>query len=276
MNIMPKININGADIYYEESGHGQETVIFSHGFLMSGRMFDHQVAVLKDRFRCIAYDHRGQGRSEVTESGYDIDSITEDARVLIESLDAAPCHFVGLSMGGFVGMRLAFRYPALLQSLTLLETSADPEDANNITKYKLLNFVARWFGLRVVIGQVMPLLFGQSFMQDQARKEEKEAWRESIISGDRLGISRTLLGFVDRESVHEQCTQISVPALVIVGEEDVATPLDKARKIQAQVPESELVIIPEAGHSSPVENPEAVNAALEKFLVRQLDTSVPT
>jgi pimeloyl-ACP methyl ester carboxylesterase len=273
---MPKTNINGADIYYEEHGQGQETIVFSHGFLMNGRMFDHQVHALKDRFRCITYDHRGQGRSEVTESGYDIDSITEDAHVLIDYLDAAPCHFVGLSMGGFVGMRLAFRHPGLLKSLTLLETSADPEDANKVTKYKLLNLVARWFGLRIAVGQVMPILFGQTFLHDPAREQEKEAWRESMIATDRLGLSRTLLGFVDRESVRDECRLISLPTLIIVGEEDVATPLAKAQRIQEQIPDSELVIIPNTGHSSPVENPEAVNAALEKFLVRQLDTSLPT
>jgi pimeloyl-ACP methyl ester carboxylesterase len=93
---MPKIKVNGAEIYYEERGSGEETVVFSHGFLFNGRMFDAQVAALEDRFRCITFDHRGQGQSEVTKDGYDIDSITEDAKGLIETLDLAPCHFVGL------------------------------------------------------------------------------------------------------------------------------------------------------------------------------------
>src|SRR6185369_4898317 len=101
----------------------------------SGRMFDAQVAALESRFRCISFDHRGQGQSEVTETGYTMDELTADALALIQALGAAPCHFVGLSMGGFVGMRLAARYPALIRSLSLLETSAGPEPLFKVFKY---------------------------------------------------------------------------------------------------------------------------------------------
>lgn len=86
-------------------------LFFSHGLLMSCRMFDDQVAHFQDRYRCIVYDHRGQGQSEVTANGYDMETVYADAAALITALDAAPCHFVGLSMGGFVGMRLAAAAP---------------------------------------------------------------------------------------------------------------------------------------------------------------------
>lgn len=66
---MPRLSVNGATIYYEEHGTGPETIVFAHGLLWSGRMFDHQVNALKDRYRCIAFDFRGQGQSEVTASG---------------------------------------------------------------------------------------------------------------------------------------------------------------------------------------------------------------
>jgi pimeloyl-ACP methyl ester carboxylesterase len=264
---MPKLNVNGASIHYEERGSGEETIVFSHGFLFSGRMYDDQVAALEDRFRCITFDHRGQGQSEVTEDGYDIDSVTEDARALIEGLGCAPCHFVGLSMGGFVGMRLAFRYPGLLKSLALLETSADAEPSENLSKYKLLNFVARWFGLGIVAGQVVPIMFGQKFLNDPAREQEKKKWREIIIANDKMGVSRTLLGFVDRESVYEEIANITIPTLIIVGDQDVATVPEKSKRMHGQIPDSKLVIIPGAGHSSTIEEPAAVNQALEEFLV---------
>src|SRR5262245_2092320 len=99
---MPKVPVNGAKLYYEETGQGPETVVFAHGLLWSGRMYDAQVAALKDRYRCITFDFRGHGRSEVTRSGYDMDTLTEDAAALIATLGATPCHFVGLSLGGFV------------------------------------------------------------------------------------------------------------------------------------------------------------------------------
>lgn len=118
------MKINGAEIHCEEDGKGRETIVFAHGLLFSGRMFESQVMALKGRYRCVTFDFRGQGRSEVTASGYDMDTLAEDAAGLIEALGCAPCHFVGLSMGGFVGMRLAARRPALLKSLVLLETTA--------------------------------------------------------------------------------------------------------------------------------------------------------
>jgi 3-oxoadipate enol-lactonase len=113
---MPRITINGADLFYETQGSGPETIVFAHGLLWSGRMFDHQVGALKNRFRCITFDFRGQGKSGVTKTGYDMDSLTEDAAGLIEALQCAPCHFLGLSMGGFVGMRLAIRHPGWIKT----------------------------------------------------------------------------------------------------------------------------------------------------------------
>jgi 3-oxoadipate enol-lactonase len=124
---MPIIRVNGAALYYEEHGAGPETIVLAHGLLWSCRMFDAQVALLKEHYRCVAFDFRGQGQSEVTRSGYDMETLYEDAVALIEQLGCAPCHFLGLSMGGFIGLRLAARHPELLRSLILLETSADPE-----------------------------------------------------------------------------------------------------------------------------------------------------
>ena len=88
---MPRLCVNGATIHYEEHGTGPETIVFAHGLLWSVRMFDRQVDALKDRYRCITFDFRGQGQSEVTATGYDMDTLAADAAALIESLRCAPC-----------------------------------------------------------------------------------------------------------------------------------------------------------------------------------------
>ena len=118
---MPYIQSNGVNLYFEESGSGKETVMFSHGLLWSHRMFRAQVQHLQKRYRVIAYDHRGQGQSEFKEP-FDMDTLYEDAAALITALCEGPVHFVGLSMGGFIGIRLAARLPDLIKSLGLLET----------------------------------------------------------------------------------------------------------------------------------------------------------
>lgn len=262
---MPTITVNGAELYYEEHGDGQ-TILFAHGLLWSGQMFVQQVNAFKDRYRCITFDFRGQGRSEVTEDGYDMDTLTEDTVALIDTLECAPCHVVGLSMGGFVGMRLGIRHPDLLRSLILIETSADPEPSVNKIKYRLLSTIARRLGLELVVDRVMPIMFGETFMRDESCAALRAKWRQRLLTNDRIGITRAVEGVITRDGVYDQIHQIDVPTLIIVGEEDVATPPEKAERIHARIPESELRVIPGAGHTSTVEAPEAINAAIEAFL----------
>lgn len=263
---MPQLTVNGARLWYSDEGTGTQTIAFSHGLLLSSAMFADQIAHLKQHYRCIAYDHRGQGRSEVTAQGYDIETLTADAEALIVALDAAPCHFVGLSMGGFVGLRLAILRPGLLRSLTLIETSADPEPPENIPRYRMLNFVARWFGLRMVVGQVMPIMFGRTFLGDPARADERKLWRQRIMANDRIGITRAVNGVINRKAVIEDIKAIKTPTLIIVGEEDVATVPEKSERMHEAIAGSRLTRVACAGHSSTIEEPRAVNEALSKFL----------
>ncbi|MDM8549131.1 alpha/beta fold hydrolase [Desulfobacterales bacterium HSG2] len=263
---MPRIYVNGADIYYEEKGSGSETVVFAHGLLWSGRMFSRQVDALKNRYRCVTFDFRGQGQSGVTESGYDMDALAEDAASLIRAIGCQPCHFAGLSMGGFIGMRLAICKPDLIRSLILMETSADPESFGNKIRYRVLNLIARRFGLKPVADQVMPIMFGEKFLKDPDRAGERAVWRRRMIANDRIGITRAAQGVIDRRGVYEELHRISVPTLIIVGDQDAATVPAKSERIHARISGSKLVFIPGAGHSSTIEEPETVNTALEDFL----------
>jgi pimeloyl-ACP methyl ester carboxylesterase len=263
---MPKIKINGVNLNYTDTGSGKETILFSHGLLMSGNMFAKQIEYFSKNYRCIAYDHRGQAGSEVGQTGYDMDTLADDAAKLIEELNAGPCHFVGLSMGGFIGLRLAIHKPALLKSLTLLDTSAGAEPAESAKKYKTLNFIARWFGLRIVTSKVMPILFGKTFMRDPARSEEREYWSKHISSHDKKGITRAVSGVIERAGVYGLLSKIHIPTLVIVGDEDVATPPAKGKRIADAISGARFEIIENAGHSSSIEQPGAVNTAIEAHI----------
>ncbi|HEX2568565.1 MAG TPA: alpha/beta fold hydrolase [Polyangia bacterium] len=267
---MPHLPIHGAEIYYEDTGGSGEPIVFSHGLLWSCRMYDAQVGALRDRYRCVAYDHRGQGQSVVSPPGsapptIDMEMVTADAIALIEGLGLGRVHFCGLSMGGFVGMRIAARRPDLLRSLVLLETSADPEPAENVPRYRLLNFIARWIGLGPVATPVMRIMFSRSFLRDPGRGRERELWRARLV-GNRRDIWRAVNGVIERRGVYEELGRISAPTLVVVGEEDVATVPAKAERIHQAIAGSRLVRIPRAGHSSTIEEPEAVTAAIGGFL----------
>ncbi|HVT60609.1 MAG TPA: alpha/beta hydrolase [Thermoanaerobaculia bacterium] len=274
---MPRIRVNGADLYYEEQGKGTggEAIVFAHGLLWSGSVFSRQIEALADRYRCVAFDFRGQGRSETTGAGYDMETLAQDAAALIEALDCAPCHFVGLSMGGFVGMRLAIDHPELLRSLILLESSADPEPPENMGKYRRLSFVARWLGLRLVAGPVMKIMFGTKFLNDPARSALRRQWRRQMLANDRLGVTRAVLGVIARRGVYDRLGRIAVPTLVVVGDQDVATVPARAERIHAGIAGSRLCVIAGAGPTSTVEEPEAVNRALADFLASLPRSGVP-
>ena len=268
---MPKLTVNGATLWYDDQGTGEETIVFAHGLLWDGRMFEAQVAALSGRYRCITFDFRGQGRSEVTRGGYDMDTLADDAAALIDVLQAAPCHFVGLSMGGFIGMRLAARRPGLVRSLVLMETSADPEPAESARRYGMLGGIVRLtgkLGMRLVMPRVMRIMFGRKFLEDPAREADRKLWRERGMANHPKGVTRALKGVIEREPMHAELGKIRCPTLVMVGDQDVATVPEKAERIRAAIRGARLVIIPGAGHTSSAEEPAFVNRVLNQFLER--------
>jgi pimeloyl-ACP methyl ester carboxylesterase len=260
------VTLQGVRLHVEDGGGAGPAVAFSHGLFWDTRLFAPQVEALSRTRRCIAWDHRGQGRSEVTASGYDMDTLAGDAIALLDQLGAGPVHLVGLSMGGFVAMRVALARPDLVRSLVLLDTSADPEPESNRPRYRLLRLIGGWFGLGAVIGRVMPILFGRTFLSDPARAEDREAYRRRVLGNDRVGILRAIDGVLARSGIASQLHALRIPTLVIVGEHDVATPPAKARALAEAIPGARLCMIPGAGHTSTLEQPEAVTAVLEDFL----------
>jgi 3-oxoadipate enol-lactonase len=266
-SLMPKVQLNDCQYHYEfyQNPHAKETILFSHGLLWSGKMFDKQVLHLKNRYNILTYDHRGQGRSEVTENGYDMDVLYEDVVALIETLELGPIHFVGLSMGGFVGMRLAARKPELVRSLSLLETSAQAEP--NKLKYRLLCGIVLLFGVNIVTNPVMKIMFGDTFLNDPERAEEKAKWVAELQKNQK-SIVRAVYGVIGRQGLESELNEIKCPVLILVGTEDKATVPAKSEYIHQQIPHSELHYIPRAGHTSSVEEGAAVNERLDAFLCK--------
>ncbi|GAA1989928.1 alpha/beta fold hydrolase [Nocardiopsis rhodophaea] len=268
---MPTIQVSEATIAYTDTGAPPDlpdapTVVFGHGLLFSGWLFHHQVAALRDRYRCVTVDWRGQGDSAPTRDGYDMDTLTADAVALIERLGVAPVHYVGLSMGGFIGQRIGARRGGLLRSLTLLDTSADAEDTAKVGRYRLLASVYWLVGLRPVFGQVAPLMFGPTFRASAESRAVIDEWARRLKRCPRSGIRKAVLGVADRAPVHEEIAGITVPTLVATGAEDAALPPDHAERVAARIPGARLETIPDAGHSSPIEQPEAVTSLLGDFL----------
>ncbi len=265
---MPVMRVHGADLYYTDTGGPGEPVMFLHGFLFDGRQFDAQVAALRDRYRCLALDFRGQGRSAVTRAGYQMEQHTADVLAVIRGLATGPVHLVGLSMGGFVAMRIAARQPELVRSLTLLNTSAAGHAPGKIGKHLVLTAVSQVTGVSppLLADRIDAELYGEAFRTDPARAGERGTWRARRAQSDRSALARTLLGIAFRPGITAELGDIRVPALIIAGGADASLPPPQSRQIHALIAGSRLTELPGVGHSAPIEDPERVTRLMAEFL----------
>lgn len=237
-------------------------------------MYEAQVEALSENagdsrgYRCIAYDHRGQGRSQTSPVPYDIETLTADAEALLARLGASPCHFVGLSMGGFVGLRLALRRPELLRSLTLIQSAADAEPRWNVPKYRAMVLFARLAGFGPLVPAVMRIMFGQTFLRDPNRGAIRQRMADALGALDVNRTEAALATVTGRAPVLAELSAIRTPTLVLHGTEDRAIVPARAEQTARAISGAKLVKIPRAGHTSSVEEPAAITRALRTFLDR--------
>src|SRR5262249_35763894 len=231
----------------------------------SGRMFDAQLPAFRDRFRCITIDLRGHGQSELTPSGYDMETLSDDVAALIEQLGAAPCHFVGWSVGGFIGLRLAARRPQLLRSLVLIG-AADLDKADMDLGFKLTPILARVLGTRAISGQYLKVMFTPEFLRDPAHRADVARERQRFVANRRLGVARLADGVIAQRTLGDELAKIAVPVLMINGARDLLVSQAAAQRTMSRIKGGRSVAIPESAHACNIETPAAVNAALRGFL----------
>ncbi|MBH0776513.1 alpha/beta fold hydrolase [Nocardia bovistercoris] len=268
---MATFTIDGTLIAYTDTGvpagvPDAATVVFAHGLLFGGWVFRRQIAVLRGQYRCVTFDWRGQGETPPTADGYDMDTLTRDAIGVIRALGVGPVHWVGLSMGGFVGQRLAARHGTLLRSLTLLGADAEAEDPARVGAYRRLAFAWRWFGGALLVGRVAVHMFGPVFRADPANGPVIDEWARRLCRGDRVAVRRAVLGVIERAPVADEITGVTMPTLVVVGVDDAVTPPEHSRRMAARIAGARLHVLPDCGHTSVLEQPAAITALLNEFL----------
>jgi pimeloyl-ACP methyl ester carboxylesterase len=265
---MGTINVNGTDYAYIDEGDGP-LVLFGHGLLASKEMFRAQIDTLRSRYRCTSIDWPGHGESGFRADGWDFYDLGEDAVEIVRKLGAERAVFAGLSQGGMVFMRMALRHPELVQALVLLDTSAGPEDPENVGNYRQMAELLRTGDQAArerTVDVSQTILYGQTWREEHPEGVQHE--RALMLAHDPEGIYLACQAVFDRDDVLDQVGAISAPTLIIVGEEDTATPPERAHELNEAIAGSELVVIPRAGHHSPIENPGPVTDAIERFLAR--------
>lgn len=268
---MTLVQVNGIQLNITDSGPppgkpDAPVLVLGHGLLFGTSMWRHQVDVLRSSYRCVAVDWRGQGATPATPDGYDMDTLYADLVALIEHLDVGPVHYAGLSMGGFVGQRLAARRPDLVRSLVLIDTSAGPEDPEKVRKYRLMAGVYGIFGFKPLQSQVAPIMFSPAFLLTDQGRATVDTWVAELAGQDRKGVKKAIRGVTDRLPVEDEIRSITAPTLVVVGSDDPATPVAKAERIAAAIGGSRLDVLAGVGHVSALEDPARINALMTDFL----------
>ncbi|MFA6037681.1 MAG: alpha/beta hydrolase [Legionellales bacterium] len=256
---MPYITINNQELFYKKQGLGDEMAFFSPGLLMTNDLFSKQIAFFENKYQCISYDHRGQGLSKnVTTTNLSLEDLYEDTVSLIEQLADKPVHFVGQSMGGFIGMRLAQRRPELIKTLTLVASSSKVDDWLFNLKIQLLMLGLR-MGLNTVVAEsICHTIF--------AKGCEHEFWKQQFLSLD-SSANNNIAAINKRAGFTQYLQQIQVPTLILAGEKDKIFPPQNMEDLLA-IPNAQFTIIPKAGHSLGWESPTLINQALLNFWTR--------
>jgi 3-oxoadipate enol-lactonase len=255
-----KATVNGIDLHYEDHGTGRP-VLFIHGFPLSGRMWEHLVTPLSGTYRLIIPDLPGLGSSEASAET----SMARYADVLVELLDALdegrPVALVGLSMGGYVAFEFYRRHRRSVRALVLADTRAKPdtEQARQQREQDAQKVLRQ--GCAELAEAMLDKLF-----TPRASPQLRETWRGIMASSPPEGVAAALRAMAGRADSQPTLATIDVPALIIVGEDDVLTPVIEAQTMHEGIAGSRLVVVPGAGHLSPVEQPRLFAEALHKFL----------
>ena len=264
---MPTIQANGIQLYFEQHGWDNpgDVLVLSNGILMSTASWAYQTPVLSRHCRLLLYDCRGMWQSEHPPGPYTMEQHADDLAALLQVLGVETAHIGGISYGAEVSMVFALRYPERTRSLILSSavSQVDPllrgmmdgwisavraKDADMLFEVTLpVNFSERWIAANPAALQAA---------RQRYRNLDMDAFLELLLSFSQLDITADL-------------HRISAPALVMVGEEDILKPRKYAEIIAAQIPNSEFVVIPHAGHAVLWEQAPVFNSLILGFIAKQ-------
>jgi pimeloyl-ACP methyl ester carboxylesterase len=261
---MLTLNINDIDLHVIDRGRGP-VLLFVHGFPLDHSMWQAQLDEFSKTHRVIAPDLRGFGRSAVTAGTVRMEMFAGDLSALLDKLRIdEPIVYCGLSMGGYIGWEFVRRHTSRVGALVLCDTrSASDTPAAAAARLQLAATVLEK-GSAAAVATMLPKLLAQRTREN--RPEIAESLKAVIAATHPEAIAAALRGMAERPDSTPMLSGIRQPALVIVGREDALTPVKEMRALAERMPAARFVEIADAGHMAPLENPEAVNAAIREFL----------
>ncbi|MCA9943881.1 MAG: alpha/beta fold hydrolase [Ardenticatenaceae bacterium] len=240
-------------------------LLLIHGFPLSSQMWEPQLDDLADFVRVVAPDLRGHGHSDSVPGPYSISQLADDCADLLGHLNVAtPFVVCGLSMGGYIALEFYRRYPEHVAGLILAATRAGADSAEGKAGRDKAAELAKTEGATAVSAGMLPkMLAPQNYEAD----EELVDYVKEIVSTASLnGVVGALAAMRDRIDSTPMLGDIEVPVLILHGADDKLIPVSEAELMHKAIPNSELVVIPEAGHLPNLEQPDIFNDAVIDFL----------
>lgn len=266
---MPSIQTDGIHLHYRDEGDRRRpTIVLVHSILFGTEIFDDLATELGRDFRLIRADVHGHGLSG-HRVPLDIDGMTEDFHRLLRHLDVGPVVWVGYSVGGMIGMRLAIAHPEAMDRLALIATSAsaEPPELAQASAGLWQLFAA---GHREdVVDAALQFFFSPATYRDQPALVARHRARVVAI-GDASGIVAAAQAATSRDDVTAQLGAIRVPTLVVAGRDDIsAAGPAEAERIAAAIPDAQLAIVEEANHMLALERPREFVDVVSTFVRAQ-------
>jgi len=258
---MPDAYVDGKRIHYRDAGGSGPALLLFHAFPFDGRMWEGQMASLRGRFRVIAPDLSGSGRSSVPDdpASYGVDAWAEEGRAVLDACGVEKAIVGGCSMGGYVTFAFLRRYPERVEGLLLVDTRADADGEEARRGRVASQADVRAHGKGPFVERMRARLLSPSSAADPALVERVTA----LMDQPEAGIVGTLEALKNRPDAIPQLADVRVPTIVVVGADDVVTPPALSEAMHRAIAGSRLVVLPRAGHLANLEAPEAFDRALE-------------
>jgi 3-oxoadipate enol-lactonase len=257
-------NLDRIRLGYDEAGRGNgPPVLFLHGFPHNRALWSAQLAGLSAQSHCIALDLRGFGESSVAPP-YSMDQYADDVAAFMDKLEINQAVVCGLSMGGYVALAMWRRHQQRIKALVLADTRATPDSEEAREKRRSMAQLARDRGSGAVAQAVLPTMVGERTRENSPHVVN--AVYRILTSANVAGIVGALEAMRERPDSTPILSTIDVLTLIVVGEDDVLTPLADSEAMHRVIYGSRLQVIGRAGHVSNVERPAAFNHVLGEFL----------
>jgi pimeloyl-ACP methyl ester carboxylesterase len=269
---MPTVWIDDVDIYYEAQGPEVHSrgfpLVLTYGLGGNTGMWAGQIDAFAQHYRFIVWDPRGHGGSDSPphRAQYGLQIAAEDLHGLLNHLDIRKAYVGGLSMGGSIAAHFALTHPERVAALLIIDSASASglpiPAAMRALRHKTIE-LAETEGMAAVADYIIaanPNLNAQADVSPAAHQR----LRRMFIDLNPTGYAHTVRALLEEPFPWERLSALTMPTLVLVGEADPA--LEAARKTHQEIPNSRLVILPEAGHLSNLDRPAAFNATILEFL----------